>query len=355
MITAHFFDGMCACGRPVVLEFNENDFAIVATTGPYSALKSILKESSRAKLRFDGRFEIVLDSSSYIVLDGPRVGEWLSLNGLLRGSKSTKSRRWSPRSLGTLLFIALLLIGSLLLSIPTLASAIVPVIPLEIEEQVGEHLHRSIIKNFGGECSSTEAIFLVQNFVESLLKNSNVPRKIKVTLVKNAKLNAFAAPGGYIYVLRGIVSAASTGDEFAAIVAHELGHVTERHTLKSISQQVALKGVASYLGSGLEGIADASLLISTHLIGFAYSRNNERDADMLGVKYLHSSGVTSKGATSFFRRIRDRQGDPNSGIPGYLATHPSHTERIEALLPIEREGKSAFSPAEWDVIKGECG
>jgi Zn-dependent protease with chaperone function len=354
-MNGRFFDGESASAQSVTVEVDSDSIVIASRDSTNVTERTFSKSSSLPQLRLDGSYEILLDKVARVVLTGKNVESWMRENNLRIRSRTTVPRRWSLTSLAALSLFSVSFIALLLWSVPQCAVVFVPLIPISAEEEIGEHMHKSIVKNLKGECSNREAQVAVQRFVNRLLKESGSRRKVRVTLVNSPTLNAFAVPGGNIYVLRGIIKAASSGNELAAVIAHELGHVTKRHILKSLTQQIGLRVVATYLSAGLDTIGDASLFLSSHLIGFSYSRGNESEADLVGMEFLKDAGIDSRGAASFFTHIKEKLGDPTNGIGGYLATHPSHTERIEALLPIETSGKDAFTVEEWRVIKSECG
>lgn len=145
-------------------------------------------------------------------------------------------------------------------------------------------------------------------------------------------VNAFAVPGGYIYVTRGILALMSTEAELAAVLGHELGHVNARHSVRRMSQQLLLQtGMA--LGSAVNetfakiaGVAG----IGVQLLFLKYSRDDERQADALGVQYTRSAGFDPSGVVPFFEAL-EKMGDLSGGqsLPGFLSTHPLTSERIQ--------------------------
>ncbi len=166
------------------------------------------------------------------------------------------------------------------------------------------------------------------------------PFPIKVTVVRNAAMNAFASAAGHITVFTGLITNLRSEDELASVLAHELAHVSERHIAKSIEKS-QLIGVGSLLGMlagvliGTQGNSETSdALIMGSIAGgqamaLQYSRANEEDADQFGLGYLVDAGFNPTGMTSAFERMRKMQWlGGGGGVPSYLTTHPGMSERV---------------------------
>lgn len=145
-------------------------------------------------------------------------------------------------------------------------------------------------------------------------------------------VNAFAVPGGYIYVTRGILAMMNSEAELAVVLGHELGHVNARHSVIKLSQlmlvQVGL-AVGSALSETVAKIAGVAS-IGIQLLFLKFSRDDEREADRLGVQYSRSGGYHPGEMIDFFSTLQ-KLGDLSGGksLPGFLSTHPLTSERIE--------------------------
>lgn len=154
----------------------------------------------------------------------------------------------------------------------------------------------------------------------------------------DATINAFAIPGGTIYVYTGLLRAARDEAELAGVLGHEMAHVTQRH----IAQQLTARlGVDVLLG--LVGLAGGWVGLVGQLAGnvgaqgflLAYGRDAEREADHVGLAYAARAGWDPSGLIDFFAML-ERQGDRN-GLPSFLLTHPEPGERIEDAAERIRE------------------
>lgn len=153
-------------------------------------------------------------------------------------------------------------------------------------------------------------------------------------VVDDPVVNAFALPGGFIYVTRGLLAHLNSEAELASVVGHEIGHVTARHTVSRISNQ-QLAGLGLALGSIVSsevgrhaGIANAALGV----LFLKYSRDDEREADDLGLRYLRRANFDPREMPEVFRlleRVSAAQG--GSRLPEWLATHPSPENRREHI------------------------
>ncbi len=164
------------------------------------------------------------------------------------------------------------------------------------------------------------------------------PWPIKVGVLRQNALNAFAGPAGHMYVFTGLIAHMENEDELAAVIAHELAHVSQRHIAKKI-EQAQLVGLASLLGTlagvflGNEG--GQALAYGSQAAGRAtllnYSREDEREADDVGFQYLTAASYDPHGMTRSFAILKRKQWIMGSSFPGYLSTHPGLSERIAYL------------------------
>jgi len=153
-------------------------------------------------------------------------------------------------------------------------------------------------------------------------------------------VNAFAVPGGYIYVTRGILAMMNSEAELAVVLGHELGHVNARHSVRKLSKLLLVElGVA--VGSALsETFAKISGVasIGIQLLFLKFSRDDERQADQLGVEYSRRGGYNPNEMINFFNTLQ-KLGDLSGGqsLPGFLSTHPLTSERIQNTQGMIRE------------------
>ena len=143
-------------------------------------------------------------------------------------------------------------------------------------------------------------------------------------------VNAFAAPGGYIFITRGALALMQSEAELAAVLAHEVGHVDEKHVIEEIRKGSVLQQArdeSQLQGALLDQIADAgSTLLFTGL-----SREDEMEADSLGILYAGATGYRAAGLLDFLQHLSSQEQAGSGGVREWVATHPSTQERIQAV------------------------
>lgn len=156
--------------------------------------------------------------------------------------------------------------------------------------------------------------------------------------VRNPQLNAFALPGGFIGVHTGLVLAAQSESELASVLAHEIGHVSQRHIARMVGAQKkdALLPMVGMLLAALAArsspdLAAAAMMGGTGLAAqrqLSFGRDAEREADRIGVNILNGGGFELNGMVAFFGRLQAAGRNRSDRVPSYLMTHPLTTERI---------------------------
>jgi predicted Zn-dependent protease len=139
-------------------------------------------------------------------------------------------------------------------------------------------------------------------------------------------LNAFCAPGGYIFVYTGLIKFLQSEDEFAGVMAHEIAHADRRHSTDRLTQAYGLQMLLQIvLGDDRSQLAD----MAAGLIQLGFSRGQETEADEYSVKYLCGTDYASNGAAGFFQQMLD-QGQAGQ-VPPFLSTHPSEANRVQNI------------------------
>jgi len=157
-------------------------------------------------------------------------------------------------------------------------------------------------------------------------------------IIKDNTLNAFAGPGGHIFVFSGLIEAMDNLDELASVICHELGHVTARHISQRIEQskKIGLATMAAILagaliGGELSGAVMTGAMAAGMQAQLSYSRNDERQADQLGFKYTKLASFDPAGLISSLKKIQKGQWFGTDRVPAYLLTHPTGPERMSNL------------------------
>ncbi len=211
----------------------------------------------------------------------------------------------------------------------------------EQEKQVAAQEHPRILEQFGGAYDDPGLTRYVQSLVDFLGQASARPDiTYRVTILNSPIVNAFALPAGYLYVTRGLLALADSEAELAGVLAHEIGHVTARHTAQRYSRAVMAQGIVGLLGvltrgTQLEGMADAAMPAAAMALQ-SFSREHEHEADMLGVRTMSRAGFDPYAMASFLAKL-EAQTDLEAKLAGregasdqfnLFATHPRTADRV---------------------------
>ncbi len=176
--------------------------------------------------------------------------------------------------------------------------------------------------------------------------------KFEFKLMDSPVINAFAVPGGYVYITRGIMAYMNSEAELAGVVGHEIGHVTARHSAKQYSNaQVAQLGLglgtilapefAHYAGMAAQGIG---------LLFLRFSREHERQSDDLGVEYATKVGYDAREMSNFFHTLDKMQGESSQGgLPDWFSTHPNPADRVVDVKKKAEEWRAKVNSAELKI------
>ncbi len=210
--------------------------------------------------------------------------------------------------------------------------------------RLGAEQHPKLLEAFGGEYRDPKLNRYLDTIGVRLARHTEYQQfPYTFTLLNTHIVNAFALPGGYVYVSRGLLALASNEAELAGVVAHELGHVNARHTAERLgAQQVATLGVlAGAIGASLLGISPGNVAqIGQTIAALAiqsYSREQEMESDTLGIRYMSQAGYDPDAMVTFLASLREQSqvearsmGLPPGSVDEYnlMATHPRTADRV---------------------------
>jgi len=146
-------------------------------------------------------------------------------------------------------------------------------------------------------------------------------------------LNAFCAPGGYIYVYTGIMAFLEHEDHLAGVMGHEMAHAAERHSTEQLTKLYGFETLASFLLG--DASDDLGVKIAESLVGLQFSRNDEAEADEDSVRYLCETSYAANGTAGFFEQLLEA--DKEGYYPEFLSTHPSSESRVEDIEALAME------------------
>ncbi|WP_439133973.1 M48 family metalloprotease [Pseudomaricurvus sp.] len=211
------------------------------------------------------------------------------------------------------------------------------------EIELGKELHEKILESTPVYQDEKLQAY-VERIGQKLAKNGDRPElEYTFTIIDSPDINAFALPGGYIYVNRGLITYLDSEAQLAAVMAHEIGHVTARHSVKqdTARKSSSVVTVLSVLTTGSTMIGDVTDLWGTAAV-MGYGRDMELEADSLGAEYLYNSGYNPnamievigvlKDQERFARRMARATGQKTATYHGVFATHPRNDERLQEAV-----------------------
>ena len=206
-----------------------------------------------------------------------------------------------------------------------------------------EEEHQKIV-DAGQVYDDPELQAYINRVGQNLVANSDQPnRTFTFTVLDTEFINAFAAPGGYIYISRGLLPYLDSEEELAGVLGHEIGHVTANHHGRRGRADITSKIVATtaYILTGSTDLADASTLYGAELIS-GYGREMELEADRLGAEYMHKTGYDAQAMLQVIGVLKDQEqfervknkasGKPTGTYHGLYATHPRNDKRLQTVI-----------------------
>lgn len=207
-----------------------------------------------------------------------------------------------------------------------LASALTPAVSTRVDQAIGASAAQQLALG-GGECPNPAARAYVEELAQPLLDAAGeLPFEFEFRVADDPAVNAFALPGGYVTVNRGLLEAAETGEEVAGVLAHEIQHALLRHGTRRVLRQLGGRALL-WLATGGSDVHVFAQSVG-YLTELDYDRAQESEADREGLALLVRAGIDPSGLASFFERLRARGG---AALPELLSTHPDPGNRAEAV------------------------
>jgi predicted Zn-dependent protease len=197
------------------------------------------------------------------------------------------------------------------------------------EVELGLQMHNELRQKmkFSRDPDAVQRLSVIGNRIAAASDRQDLEYRFSIVIDK--ELNAFATPGGFVYINSGLMAAA-TDDELAGVVAHEVGHIAARHSVKQMQGLLGMQmllGIAGGL-SGKESV-NQTLTIVFDLVNLGYSRKDEFQADKLAVRYSRRAGFNPWGIIAFFRKLEENSLQKGrSAPPVFLSSHPPIEQRI---------------------------
>lgn len=231
--------------------------------------------------------------------------------------------------------------------IPGLAGLVAPLVPVSWEERLG----REVVTSLAPEqqrCRDAALARIVNDITTTLTASlpSN-PYTFQVIVTNTPIVNAFAAPGGYIVVFRGLLERTDTPEQLAGVLAHEAQHILQRHATRTILEHASTGLLLAAMTGDLTGAMTYGLQGARTLGVLQYSRSHEEQADVEGMNMVMAAGIDPAEMIAFYEVLMGKERGP-SGPWDYLSTHPRNEERIQKLNSL---AKASSAPPAGKPVK----
>ncbi|MBN2233178.1 MAG: M48 family metalloprotease [Deltaproteobacteria bacterium] len=213
------------------------------------------------------------------------------------------------------------------------------------EIAMGRRAHDQVLEQYGRDDNEP-----LQRYVTAVGErvSENCERRLNYhfTVIDSGDINAFALPGGYVYLTRGILAEFTDEAQLAAVIGHELGHVNARHNMKrlqtALGMNILTAAVGAATGSSAWQQVSGTLL---GLVGQKYSRDHEREADALGTRYTARAGYDPRAMSGFLDRLDELHNDDPGLLQALSASHPLTAERVAHTAALAGELERQYPAA----------
>jgi predicted Zn-dependent protease len=239
---------------------------------------------------------------------------------------------------------------------PIMAEWLAPRVPVSWEVALGEGVAKRMApKNKVCTAPELEHLRSILDRLEPSPGARPVPYQFRMVVLYDTTVNAFAAPGGFIAIHSGLLTAARTPEEFAGVLAHEISHVTRQHTTRAIIREMPLRLAISALAGG--GSVESAAQFAGSLGALRYRRGDETDADVEGMRRIQAAQIDPRGTVAIMKTL-ETKGASVPRFATYLSSHPHTADRVAELERLAAQARYEPRPlldAEtWAQVQRAC-
>ena len=270
--------------------------------------------------------------------------------------------RGTGRKVVTRIGVAAAALGLMIFVIlPALANTLATLIPIEREVAYGKTVVNQMERFLGGKrvgglaCTNPAGLAALNRMTDRLTQAGDLTYDLNIAVFDHKMVNAFAAPGGQIVIMRGLIDRAKTPDEVAAVLSHEIGHVEARDTTRNALRAAGSAGLLALVLGDFAG-GSAVVVVAEYTLNASYTRDAEAAADVFALNMLDASGTDAEALATFFDSLEGIE-RTMPDLPVYLSSHPETIDRAEAARSFaERQGRTSpiLNDAEWAALRNIC-
>jgi Zn-dependent protease with chaperone function len=346
------------------LRLTHPDLPMGSQYWPLDAIRA-LADHARAdqlvlSLRADASLDSALIVTARLTLDDPdmisilsRLCPNLRRRDTARGT-ARKVTIWvgsAAAALGLMIFVIL----------PALANSLATLIPIEREVAYGKTVVNQMERLLGGMsagalgCTNEAGRAALDTMTSRLTAAGDLKYDLNIAVFDHEMVNAFAAPGGQIVIMRGLIDSADSPDQVAAVLAHEIGHVEARDTTRNALRAAGSAGLLSLVIGDFAG-GSAVLVVAEYTLSASYTREAEMQADQFALDMMAASGTDAAALGTFFDSLAGIESSMPD-LPVYLSSHPETQDRADAARDFaQTQGRTApiLNDAEWAALQNIC-
>jgi predicted Zn-dependent protease len=357
----HYLDGRTPTRRRATVRLMRGGLEIMPDGGarqfwPYADLRQTQGSYAGEEVRFERGGDL----PEVLVVADPAF-----LVDLREISETPSARFHDPRRRGRRLQLTVLaglavvavVTAIYLWGIPVAAEVIAERVPVTWEESLGRSVVDSLVPR-EQRCLTDAGQRALDELVATLVAGAPPSGYTFHAQVADMRIvNAFAVPGGYIVVLRGLLEELGSAEELAGVLAHEIQHVLRRHSTKALVQHMSTGLLLTAVSGDVSGVMAYGLEGARVLGQLRYGRAAEEEADALGMQLIIAAGLDPRGMIAFFEATEKEEGK-RGGRPVYLSSHPGAADRIARLTRLAQGAppprRSAMGEAEWAALRAIC-
>jgi Peptidase family M48 len=275
-------------------------------------------------------------------------------SGCLRLGENRLDGRSVAKIVGWSLAAVVSIIVVVLFAIPFAADRLAPLVPEPFERRLGDAADVQLKTVFGARaCNDPAGQAAFGKLMSALGKSADLDMPVQPSVLATPIPNAFALPGGRVYLLNGLLAKANSPDEIAGVLAHELGHLKHRDSLRELIYNGGTSFLIGLLFGDVMG-SSAVIFASRTLVTASYSREAEQNADTFAIDVMQKLGRSPKAMGELLFRVTGKEGNKSLSI---LAGHPLTEDRLKRMSDLDRpaSGPPLLTAGEWSALKSICG
>ncbi|MGX1346717.1 Zn-dependent protease with chaperone function [Bradyrhizobium elkanii] len=265
------------------------------------------------------------------------------------------NRRGVAAIVGWSLAAAVSIVLVVLFGVPLAAERLTPLVPDSFERRIGDVAEAQVKVLFDGKpCSNPAGQAAFAKLVGKLRQSAGFDTSVQSGVLATSVPNAFALPGGKVYLFDGLLEKAENPDEIAGVLAHELGHLRHRDSMRELIHNGGTSFLIGLLFGDVTG-SGALIFASRSLVTSSYSRDAETNADSFAIETMHKLGRPAKPMGELMFRVTGKEGGTGLSL---VSSHPLTEDRLARMDKADAArpagGQPLLSAAEWQALKNIC-